>query len=77
MRNNIQKFIQPFNILLLFLILAISNTCTQDNDEIPDEEQVKSDVLFDSIDELMKTPDGNLIIWHMIALVHNCFFRIQ
>jgi hypothetical protein len=56
MRNNIQTFIQPFNILLLFLILAISNTCTQDDDEIPDEEQVKSDVLFDSIDELMKNP---------------------
>jgi len=64
MRNNKQIFIQPFNILLLFLILAISNTCTQDNYDIPAEEQIKSETLLDStlldsIDELMKNPRWN------------------
>lgn len=66
MRNNIQIFIQPFNILLLFLILAISNTCTQDNDEIPAGEQMKSESLFDSIDELMKNPR-----WNFDKLAHD------
>lgn len=56
MRNNKQILCQLFNILLFCLILVIGNTCSQDNDEIPAEEQVKSDTLFDSIDELMKNP---------------------
>ncbi len=59
MRNNKQIFIQLFYILLLFLILAISNTCTLDNDEILSEEQIKSETLIDSIDELMKNTRWN------------------
>lgn len=67
MRNNKHTVIPLLSILLLlFLILVSSNTCTQYNDEIPAGEQMKSESLFDSIDELMKNPR-----WNFEKLAHD------